>query len=313
MLDRDSSLIKGDVVDIIAPASACSQEEYESCLKLLEEFDLKPRFRDYNDLIDKKEIFCSNTIDYRFNHLCEALDTKDSKAIWCVTGGYGSYQLLDGLSKIPAPRKQKLFIGYSDISALSNFFVNKWNWKCIYGPTLVQIARGNVSTKAKNNIKDLVFGEVKTIRTELEPVNKTAKKNNEYVGKLVGGCLSLIQAFIGTPQEIDTKGKIVLLEDDKFETPGRINRIFDHMFRSGMLNEVRAVVLGSFLEEEEENHKNELDKAIEYLSIKLDNKNIPLLRNKNFGHAKDMISLPLGVFTNIKTGDNCYIKIDTGF
>jgi len=298
----------GDIVDLIAPSSGFSKEEYKSCLKLLESFGLKACVPEYDELIDESSIFCANSAQKRFQHLEKALNNPDSKAIWCLSGGYGAYQLLEYLDSIPMPIQEKIFIGYSDVTALINYFIGKWNWQnCIYAANLVEIAEGKKTKESIKNLNQIILGEEESVTIELESINNVAKKGAMSVGKIVGGCLSIMQIFLGSKQDFDLKGRIVFIEDDEFETPGRINRILDHLLRAGKFDEIAAVVLGSLNGNKEDAG---LKKTIDCLGEKLDNKKIPLLRNKNIGHVENMISLPLGRFADISLGEKAVVNIN---
>jgi muramoyltetrapeptide carboxypeptidase len=301
-------LKKGDIVDLIAPSSGFSKEIYDSCLKIIEDFGLKARYRSYDELIDVNNEITSNTVDCRLKHLEDALKNNESKAIWCIAGGYGSYQLIERLAKLPAPAVKKMFIGYSDNTALLNFLVNKWNYPSIYGPPLKQIANKDFSAKAIKSIKQAIF-EDKYSGIELEPLNDKARTEGQVTGKIIGGCLSLVQTTLGTPNSIDTKGKIILLEDDKYETPQRIDRIFTHLGQAGFFEGCVGVVLGSFCEDEFENKKNAFKEAVENLKNYMGINTIPLFKAENIGHCNNMISVPFGTFVNIKTGESPMLKI----
>jgi muramoyltetrapeptide carboxypeptidase len=292
------SLEPGDIVDLIAPSSGFSEQDYGGCLKFVEELGLGVRVRPFSELVDKDSLFLSNSSSYRFEHLQDALKS-ESKAIWCMAGGYGAYHLLAELDKNPAPHKQKLFIGFSDNSVLLDYFAGKWNWQCIYGPALVQLARKQVSQTAVESVKNLIFKGGKSPEIQMEALNNAAEKNVQFAGKITGGCLSLVQTLIGTKQMPDLQGKILLLEDDKYETPGRIDRIFNHMARANFFDGSRAVILGSFLEEDFDKHKEGFALALNALKTELDKKNIPLFRAENIGHCRDMVSVPFGAFVNV--------------
>ena len=313
-LNKDHSLClkKGDIVELVAPASGCSEEEYNSCLKFIENLGLKASCRSYSELIDNKELFFSNSAEYRFEHLYNALLDCESRAVWCINGGYGSYQLLERLSGVSVPKSEKLFIGFSDITVLSNYFIDKWNWRTIYGITLGQIIRKQVSDDAVSQLKDLIFNPQNSISLDLVPINKTAKANGSKEGKFVGGCLSLMQVLLGTEHNINTKGKVLLLEDDCFETPQRISRIFDHMKRAKFFDGVQAVILGSFLEGDinKPASKEALYKVCGDLGSDLDELNIPLLTGENIGHSKNMLSVPLGANASLKLGDNSNLCLE---
>lgn len=301
-------LKQGDIVDLIAPSSGFSEDIYNRCLKFIEDLGLKARVAQYTELVNNKSDLVSNTIEYRFRSLQSALNNSESKAIWCMAGGYGSYQLIKELNKIPAPKVTKPFIGFSDNTALINFFANNWNYPCIYGPPLKQIVNGDVSEKAINSIKQAVF-EDKYENIKLKPLNDGARKEGQVAGKIIGGCLSIVQTTIGTPNRIDTKGKIILLEDDKYETAGRIDRIFTHLGQSDFFNGCAAIILGSFFEDEFETKKDQFEEALESLKRYMGMSVIPLFKADDIGHCKDMNSVPIGTFVNIKTGENPILRI----
>jgi muramoyltetrapeptide carboxypeptidase len=300
-------LNKGDIVELVAPSSGFSEEEYISCLKIVENLGLSVSTEPYSKLIDKSFEFLSNDANIRFAHLEKALNNPKSKALWFMAGGYGSYQLLDMLGKIPAPVTKKIVIGFSDNTPLINYFTDRWNWHCIYGPTLLQIVNKKISESAVDMIKKALF-ENTYADINLFALNSAAKKNNIVAGKILGGCLSLVQTSVGTPQCINTKGKIILLEDDKFENAGRIDRAFNHLARAKFFEGCAAVVLGSFFENEFSANESKFLLAVESLKKNLDGNNIPLLKAENIGHCRDMISIPFGIFANIKLGDNPMLK-----
>jgi muramoyltetrapeptide carboxypeptidase len=301
-------LKKGDIVDLIAPSSGFSFDEYSSCLKIVENWGLNPRVLPYEELINSSYGFVSNDAQKRFDNLQDALRNGESKATWCMAGGYGSYHLLEMLDKVPAPMVKKIFIGFSDNSSLLNYFVNKWNWSCIYGITLLQIVRKQVSDEAVKNFQT-VFFDNKYENIKLRAINETAKKQGQIAGKIIGGCLSLVQTTLGTPHSLNVTGKIILLEDDKFETNGRIDRILNHMLRADFFKGSVVVIMGSFLEEDFAKNEEGFLKTIEPLKIELDKRNIPLLRGENIGHCKNMVTVPFGEFVTIKTGDNPVLKV----
>lgn len=299
---------KRKIIDIIAPASAVDKSVYNSCLKFLKDSNLQPRASDYASLINKEAGFCANNAEYRFNDLYKAIMAEDSSVIWCIAGGYGSYQLLEMLDNMPKPQKQKTFIGFSDVTALLNYFVDKWSWKCLHAPMLNQIVEGKVSSQSIKQIMTILSGDLTNIELgNLECVNKASRESGKIEGKIIGGCLSLMQVFLGTKQDLDYKDKILLLEDDKFETPARISRIFNHMVRAGVFDKVKAVILGSFLEDKQD---SDLQLAFDYLKVELDKRNTPILRAANLGHCFNMQPVTLGTDTVIELGESPKIKIN---
>lgn len=289
-------LKQGDLVDLVAPASACSKEEYEKAVLFIEkEFGLNVRARKYEDLVDESEVFCSNTDEYRFSHLWEALAAVDSKAVWCLKGGYGSPRLFEyfrGKKKLP----EKLFIGFSDITAIQSFFIKEWNWQVLQAPMPVQMALGKVNKASIDTLKKLLFKN-SSYEINLKCLGGSDKKAK---GELIGGCLSLVQTLLGTKQELDFKGKILFLEDVG-ESGARVDRMFNHLYRAGVFKKLEAILLGNFLLENDKGKPAEIEikKAIDNL-LKITGDKIPVYECKKLGHTSDMLPLHLGVKAVIK-------------
>ncbi len=304
---KANCLQKGDIVDIIVPASACTKEEYNAAIKFVKEFGLEPRYRTFAEVI--KNGLCANSVEYRFEHLMTALNANDAKAVWCLKGGYGTQKLLEKLDETAPPLQEKIFIGFSDITILLNYFADKWGWKCVHGPMPGQI--GKQAQVSWQNLADVVFGKNEVINITCQPLNMAARTPKVLQGKLMGGCLSLMQALIGTAHMPNLEGTILLLEDDRFETPRRIDRIFDHMQRAGSFYDVEAVVLGNFLEGAVAGSKDELElqEVLEGLGEYLNERGIPLLQNTRLGHGEDMLTVLIGADAVVTLGDTAKMVI----
>ena len=124
-------LKKGDIVDVVAPGFSISDEKLKAGLEFLKDLGLKPRVP--NDLFGE-DIVCSHRDEIRLKHLKNAFLAKDSKAIWCVRGGYGSIRLIEELSKLKKPKQNKLFIGYSDACTIHNYLNQFWGFASLHGP-----------------------------------------------------------------------------------------------------------------------------------------------------------------------------------
>jgi len=299
-------LIKGDIVDIILPASGCNREEYKNALEFVSNFGFTPRARAYDDVV--KTGLCANNTQYRFEHLMEALES-DSKAVWCLKGGYGSQQILGLLDGVKTPPKKKMFIGFSDITILLNYFAGIWGWNSLHGPMPGQV--GTLKDSSWQHLASIVFGQVSEVKFEVKPLNKVAKDKRVVEGKLLGGCASLMQALIGTKHMPDLTGSVLLLEDDRFETPRRIDRILDHMQRAGVFKGVKSVILGNFLESPTAGSKDELEltEVLDSFAGFLDKAGIPLIQNSKLGHAEDMLTVPIGAVAKVNLGDKPEVVI----
>ena len=111
-------LKRGDLIEIVAPASACPPDVIEKGVQWIENNGFRASVP--KDLL-KPEIYLSNSDAYRFEHLKKALTNNETKAIWCVRGGYGASRIIPDLMKLKK-QKEKLFIGISYITTLHLIF-----------------------------------------------------------------------------------------------------------------------------------------------------------------------------------------------
>jgi muramoyltetrapeptide carboxypeptidase len=290
-------LQKGDLVDVISPASPVTKEEIDEIAQFLDKKGLKMRFFYEKELVLAQKPKNSFPLDAkaRFLQLKKALNSGDSKAIWCVRGGYGSADLIPFLQNEPKITQNKLFIGFSDITALGIFLQQNWGWKIIYGPMIAQLANGKKLTKsAENAIFSLVFGEKSS---NLHYNLQNSDFSQKISGTLVGGCLSVLMQSFGTSYEIDFADKILLLEDvgeDGQKTERRFEQLLQIMAHKNSYP--KAVLLGNFCQYmNKKSQKDDILQAIEIFKQKSGNKfTIFEDKKKYFGHAKNMRPLLIG-------------------
>ncbi|MBM5782007.1 MAG: LD-carboxypeptidase [Pelagibacterales bacterium] len=300
-------LKKGDIVDIICPATACTKYEIEKAKKFISELGLKPRFFLEEKLALKKPAsheFPSFGAEDRFAQFKLAVENSESKIIWCMRGGYGSADILPLIQKMKKPKNKKIFIGFSDIVSLNLFTQKNWNWQNICAPMLAQIINKNVSEKSEKAIVDLLFGKSKNLKYSLISLNNSAKK--EIEGKIIGGCISVLSGHFGTKNQIDWSNKILFLEDEG-EDGERLERYFNQIVTI-MIEQNKipsAILLGNFLESnphgtpKAKNIKIAIEKFIE----KIDQNNLQLTvfleKSGCLGHSKNILPLVLGMKTSI--------------
>jgi len=291
-------LEKGDVVDVISPGTACTFTENELIKKFLTKLDLQARIFFEKELTLSKQVtheFPSFEAKQRFLQLKKAIES-DSKIIWCARGGYGSVELVEFLQKLPKPKKQKIFIGFSDISSLNKIIIEKWGWSVVTAPMLAQIVLEKVSKKSVDAICDLIFGKTSELKYDLISLNPKSKIQNQK-SKIIGGCLSVLAGSFGSKNQIDWQGKILFLEDEG-EDGERLDRYFHQLVL--LMNEQKkfpcAVILGNFLEANP--HGTPKAKNIEIAKERFAKNlgKIPLYQEKKnvLGHSKNMMPLVLG-------------------
>ncbi len=286
-------LFKGDIVDIIAPAHGISDRDISKASEYIKSLGLTPNIPD--NLIGE-DLFHSNSHDMRLEHLKNALTNNESKAIWCIKGGYGTAHLIPNLTEMPKPPNAKLLIGFSDITALHIFLNDKWGWNSLHAPILWQMTGDKISNESAKQLEQLIFGNIKEVSLSLISLNNAIISNIKST--VTGGNLTILQNSIGTDWQIDTVGKILLIEEVD-EEPYKIDRSLLHLKQAGIFNDVRAIIFGDF------NYKN---KAKEHDAIILELLlnfteliDAPVFRATGVGHTEINNAIPLGTEATIES------------
>ncbi len=232
-------LKKGDTIAIVAPAGILKNNSaiYEA-KSLAESWGLH--------VILGKAIFNKNghfagTDSERLHDFQNALDNKTIKAIWCARGGYGSARIIDDLDFSAFLQNPKWVIGYSDITVFHNHLHN------LGVKTLHAMMPVNMEFSAESRQESMIslhaalFG--KKIEYLIPSCEENRKGNSE--GILVGGNLTLLENLIGTPSEIQTKSKILFLEEIG-EYKYQLDRLLRTLDRGGFFKDCKGLLVGDF-------------------------------------------------------------------
>lgn len=216
--------------------------------------------------------------------------------IFCLRGGYGTMRLLDLLDYDAIQSHPKVFVGYSDITALHTSISQRTGLVTFHGPMVASDMGKGLSDYTWDS-----FYRALTIAKPLGPIlNPPLFLPPEFIvpgqarGNLIGGNLSLIVSTLGTPYEIDTRGKILCLEEVG-EVPYRIDRMLTQLSLAGKLQDAAGIIVAVCADCEEED-PSEVTLA-EVLLDRLGGLNKPVLYKLNFGHTAEKATLPFGVMS----------------
>lgn len=289
----------GDTVDIIAPSYKPTAEMLEQARNFLDSWRLKARIAEN---ITGDDLFCANDDEGRFRVVSQAFENSESKAIWAIRGGYGCTRIIERIRALPKPKMQKLLIGFSDISVLHTHVNQEWKWPSLHAPVLSLIIQKKIEADAIAKLKTLLFGEEKSTYFSLTAMNDAARKNDTIISTLTGGNLSLVQVSIGTDWQLKPANKILLLEDTD-ERPYRIDRKLIQLLQTGMFEQVKAVIFGTFDGEEESINDQVLARFVANLSI-------PVLRTKQIGHVPQNHPAPLNTKATLTLGVSPKLELE---
>lgn len=296
-------LAPGDVVDVVAPSSACSPERLERGLVVLREWGLEPHVPP--DLFGPSYIY-ANDDSIRLKQLRAAIDRPRSRAIWCVRGGYGSGRLLPRLARFKF-RNLKPFFGFSDLTALHLFFNQAWGQATWHCPVLSQLGGDELDDSVLEELRACVFGEITTLRhTHLISLNSRAGVPGTVEGRIVGGNLKTLQSMLGTPFSLSAHGRIVVLEDVQ-ERAYAVDRMLLQLRQTGALKGASAVVFGSFTRGLEANGRSFHDEVLARFAAST---SVPVFAGLQFGHGEHDRPIPLGLNCRLDCGSNPSLTIN---
>lgn len=148
-------------------------------------------------------VYLSNSDDNRFKILKNALEQNNYNIIWCLKGGYGAARIVERLYSLKRPKKEKIFIGYSDITAIHLFLSQEWGWRTIHGSMLSEIYDINKDSKNFIYLNQIINGIV--FNMELTPINNIAENVSIIKGSINGGHMGLLNMSLKTKWEIKPK------------------------------------------------------------------------------------------------------------
>jgi len=236
---KPPALRPGDVVGVVAPASNVKRNELEAGCEALRRAGYRPF---YFDSIFEQDLYFAGSVQRRARELEDMFLREEVRAIICARGGYGSNYLLEAIDWKKIKAHPKIFVGYSDLTALLTHLHDAEGMITFHGPMVVK-------DWAHENGVDLASWQGALSGASTWEANLGAETgamglvDGSADGILYGGCLSILVASLGTPYEIRTPGTILFLEDVAAK-PYQIDRMLMQLKLSGKLNDVRGIVFG---------------------------------------------------------------------
>lgn len=301
---KPKHLKKGDTIGLIAPGYAIKPEILVEAKETLEKMGFIPY---HTDRIHGNHGYFSNTDAERVADLNEMFANKKVDGILCARGGYGCTRIMHLINYDTIRKNPKALIGFSDITALLNGIHQETGLITFHGP-VGSTLNDPYSIRYLQNVvmkpKDLpsVINNIEI--TDLEEYSKP--EYDRYTinagvvnGKLVGGSLTLVNALIGTPHEIDFTDAVVFLEDIE-EAPYRIDRMLTQLIHGKTFNKAAGIVLGVFKGCDSIAHPKSFTLR-EVIMDRIKPLGIPAVYGMTFGHIENNFTLPIGINAKLDT------------
>jgi muramoyltetrapeptide carboxypeptidase len=270
----------GDKLGIAAPASPFDRRAFEKGVSILSDMGYRPVWTE--DLFARRGYLAGSDTG-RARTLERLFIDPEIKAIICARGGYGSLRMLSLIDFEKVGRHPKIFVGFSDISALLAALGKFCSMVTFHGPTLTSLAGA-----AKITRESLAAAMVSTAPLEVEIPDAVVINPGRASGPLVGGNLTTLSHLLGTPFSPDYRGAILLLED-RGEAPYRIDRMLTQLRLAGCLDDLSGLVLGSF------NDCGDVAEIHRVVREATEGRALPVLAGLPVGHGRTNLTIPLGL------------------
>ncbi|MFD3836537.1 LD-carboxypeptidase [Streptomyces sp. NPDC058642] len=283
---RPSRLAPGARVAVVAPSGPVPEERLQAGLDILRGWDLDP-------VVGPHVLERHGDLDYlagtdadRAADLQRAWCDPSVDAVLCARGGYGAQRMTDLLDwEAMRAAGPKVFVGFSDITALHEAFATRLGLVTLHGPMAAGIDFIK-NARAQEHLKATLFAP-ETVRT-IASAGRTLAPGRAR-GVTLGGCLCLLAAERGTPHaRPSARGGLLCLEDVGEETY-RLDRCLTQLLRAGWFDGVRGVLLGSWRECGPE------EKVRALLADRLGGLGVPVVEEFGFGHCDGALTMPFGV------------------
>ena len=283
-------LKKGDTIGITCPAGFMAKEKAQTCIDTLQRWGYQVMVG--KTLDSNSANYFSGTDEERRDELQAMLDNTNINAILCGRGGYGVGRIIDELDFTKFKKKPKWIIGFSDITVLHSHIYTNVKIASLHAPMAAAFNEGE--NEFIQSLQKALAGKKATYKLSLHPFNK----NGTAIGELVGGNLSLLAHLTGTSSDINTKNKILFIEDIG-EQIYSIDRMLYQLKRSGKLDNLAGLIIGGFTDIKDTDRP--FGKTVyEVIQEIVAAYNYPVCFNFPVSHGKENYALKVGVKYELK-------------
>ncbi|MGW3354907.1 S66 peptidase family protein [Streptomyces bungoensis] len=283
---RPARLAPGARVAVVAPSGPVPEERLQAGLDVLRGWDLDPVAAPHVQDRHGEFGYLAGTDADRAADLQSAWCDPGVDAVLCARGGYGAQRMIDLLDwEAMRAAGPKVFVGFSDITALHEAFATRLGLVTLHGPMAAGVDFVK-NARAQEHLRATLFAP-ETVRTIAS--GGTALVPGRARGVTLGGCLCLLAAELGTPHARRSAGGGLLCLEDVGEETYRLDRYLTQLLRAGWLDGVSGVLLGSW-----ENCASPAELRL-LLADRLGALGVPVVEDFGFGHCAGASTIPFGV------------------
>lgn len=285
-IKKPTPLSPGDTIGVVAPAGPFDPELFQKGIVALGTMGYRVFQPEGLTLRDR---FLAGSDQHRADLINQLFADPGIKGVFCARGGYGSLRLLNLIDYGLIWQNPKVFIGFSDISALIWVLMDRCGLVAFHGPVITTLGKGNPET-ATSLTAALTSGTPIEIPASNAEVIHAGKCN----GTVRGGNLATLCHLTGTPYTPEFKGSIVVLEDVS-EAPYKIDRMLCQMRLAGCFDGMAGLALGTFSD------CGGINDVLDVFKDVFRDMNIPILAGFDIGHGPINLTLPMGIQATLDT------------
>ncbi len=298
----------GGTIGVVAPASPpITDEALQNGITYLEKQGFQVRI---GDAVGSKRGYLAGIDKDRVRDLHIMFTDSEVDAIIAVRGGYGCARFLHLIDYELIKRNPKIFVGYSDVTALHCAIYKRTGLITFAGPMVAADFGGEIDSQTESYFWSLIMEPEPGVRLSFEDMpGVRSGSQRSFTGHLLGGNVSVLCSLIGSPYLPDFNGAILALEEIG-EAPYRIDRMLNQLKLHGVFQKVSGILLGQFTDCVQNNDRPTLTldevfcdyfSALEY----------SVLNNIPFGHEKQKITLPMGVYVRYEPDENILTIVES--
>jgi muramoyltetrapeptide carboxypeptidase len=297
----------GDTIGITSAAGYISLDDCQDAMNTIKGWGFKIRI---GSTIGKKDFTFGGTDEERTKDLQQMLNDPSIKAIMCARGGYGLVRIIDKLDFTQFAKQPKWIIGFSDATVLHSHINKNFGIATLHSKMCNSFVNPATAEAIQNetidSIRKCLIGDKMIYNVAPNSNNKTGRAT----GALVGGNLKTLEALAGSHSDINTKNKILFVEDTG-EYLYSIDRMFWNLKRTGKLSNLAGLIVGGF-KAKKDDPGEEFGKTLEQIVLeKVSEYNYPVCFDFPVGHQKNNFALKCGVLHRLVVSNDQVSLIDS--
>ncbi len=286
---KPSALKPNATIGIVSPSSWLNEPDLKTAVSVFENKGYKLFL---GESVFLKEFTYAGTPQERADDINNMFANPDIDAIICTRGGYGANRVLPLLDYDLIKANPKIFVGFSDITAFLTSITQKTGLVTFHGPMLSSFKKGVLEFNF-DLLENVLFGNESVA---LHPPSKLPMRilnSSKAEGPLWGGNMCLLINRLGTPDQLDTDGAILFIEDID-EYLYAFDRMLVHMKKAGMFENIKGLIIGELVDMKD--YDDPFGKSTDEIVMDVcGNLDIPIISNFPCGHGIYQATLPISI------------------